>query len=232
MRCHAVLVGRRRPQPWLSRRPLPQSRLRGRMAVRFFRHGGPFRQSMEPPMKPLIALTACALTWSTTALAATRPYDTRAFEAVSVAAGITVEVTLGSPRSVVAETRGKDFDDLHISVEGDVLRIARPARSWFSLGRRADYRVRVVTPILHSVSASSGSEVTVNGNLQGDLAVEASSGSEVDITMIKGGALTARSSSGSEIHLAGSCLSLDAQASSGSDLDAEDLQCENEIGRA
>lgn len=178
-------------------------------------------------MKPLIALTACALTWSTTTLAATRPYDTRAFEAVSVAAGITVEVTLGSPRSVVAETRGKGFDDLHISVEDDVLRIARPARSWFSLGRRADYRVRVVTPVLHSVSASSGSEVTVDGNLQGDLAVEASSGSEVDITKIKGGVLTARSSSGSKIHLAGSCVSLEARASSGSDLDAEDLQCEN-----
>lgn len=178
-------------------------------------------------MKPLIAIAACALTLPAAALAATRPYDTRAFEAVSVAAGITVEVTLGSQRSVVAETRADDFDDLRISVEGNVLRIARPARSWFSFGRSAGYRVRVVTPVLHSVTASSGSKVTIDGNLQGDFSVKASSGSKVDVQMIKGGAVTAHTSSGSQIRLAGSCASLDAQASSGSDLDAEDLQCEN-----
>lgn len=186
-------------------------------------------------MKRIIAVTACALALPGTALAATRTYETGAFESVSVAAGIDADITLGPTRSVVAETSADNFDDLRISVEGNVLRIDRPPGKWFSgwfSGGRPGYRVHVVTPTLRSLAVSSGAEVEVKGSLEGDFSVTASSGSEVDVSLVKGGNVKASGSSGSDIHIAGSCISLEAEASSGSDLDADDLKCEDVTLRA
>lgn len=177
-------------------------------------------------MKSIVAITTLALALPAAAQAATRGYDTRAFDAVSAAGGITVEITLGPSRSVVAETRSQGFDDLRIEVEGNTLRIDRPKRSWFSFGRRPSYHVRVATPVLRSLSGSSGSEVSVKGTVEGDFKVEASSGSEVEVASIKGRDVQAHSSSGSDLKISGSCVSLEAEASSGSDLDADRLQCE------
>jgi Putative auto-transporter adhesin, head GIN domain len=181
-------------------------------------------------MKRIIAITACAFALQGAALAASHTYDTGAFAGVSVAGGVEADITLGTTRSVVAETRAENFDDLRISVEGNVLRIDRPSRSWFSSwfsGSRPSYQVHIVTPALHSLDVSSGSEVTVEGSLEGDFSVTSSSGSNVEVALVKGGNVKADTSSGSQISLAGSCISLKAQASSGSDLDADDLSCEN-----
>lgn len=186
-------------------------------------------------MKRILAITAFALSLPGAALAATRTYETGAFEGVSVAADVDADITLGPTRSVVAETSSNSFDELRILVEGNVLRIDRPPGSWFSSwfsGRRPSYKVHVVTPTLHSLSASSGAEATAKGSLEGDLSVSSSSGSEVDVSGVKGGNVKASSSSGSELEIAGSCVSLEAEASSGSDLDAEDLTCENVVVRA
>lgn len=166
-------------------------------------------------MKRRIAIIACALALQGAAFAATRTYETGVFEGVSVASGVDADITLGPTRSVVAETSSGNFDDLQIAVEGNVLRIDRSARGWFSswfTGGRPDYKVHVVTPTVKSLTASSGAEVTVKGVPGGDLSVTASSGSDID--------------------LAGSCVSLEATASSGSDVDAEDLKCENVTVRA
>jgi hypothetical protein len=168
---------------------------------------------------------ACLLLLPVAALAATRIYDTGAFESVSVAAGVDVEITLGTSRSVVAETRSVDFDDLRIEVQGNVLKIDRPSRGWF-LFRRPNYHVRVVTPALHSLDASSGADVDVKGPIEGDFTVEATSGSDVQISPIQGGNVKARASSGSDLEIAGVCRTLDVEASSGSDLDAHGLRCE------
>jgi hypothetical protein len=161
-----------------------------------------------------------------TALAATRNYDTGAFEAVSVAAGVDVEVTLGSSRSIVAESRFGDFDELRIAVQGNTLKIDRPPRGWFQF-RRPDFKVRVVTPVLHSVTASSGADVMVSGTSEGNFAIDASSGSDVQVSGIKASSVKASASSGSDLELSGTCLSLEVTASSGSDLDADNLKCEN-----
>lgn len=159
------------------------------------------------------------------ALAATRTYDVGNFDALYVAAGVEVEVTIGSSRSVVAETRSGDFDDLRIAVEGNVLKIDRPSRGWFSPAR-PNYQVRVVTPLLRSLSVASGAEADVKGPLAGDFAVEAASGSEARVSGIQGGTVKARASSGSDVEIAGTCTTLSAESSSGSDLDAQELRCE------
>jgi len=181
-------------------------------------------------MKRIVAITACAVALPGITLAATRTYDIGAFEAVSVAAGVDADITLGPTRSVVAETRSGSFEDLRISVEGGMLRIDRAPHSWFSnwfSSTRISYKVHIVTPALHSLTASSGADVTVKGSLEGDFTVTASSGSDVHVSQVRGGNVKATSSSGSDLDIAGSCLSLEAAASSGSDLDADDLKCES-----
>lgn len=174
-----------------------------------------------------LAIATCAVLLPCAATAATRSYEVGAFDKVSVAAGIDVNVMQGSTRSVIAETRADNFKDLRIEVRNNELRIGRPARNWFRFWHRPNYTVRVVMPVLRSVDASSGSDVSVKGAFHGDLDVETSSGSAVEVAQVSGGKVRARSSSGSELTVAGRCQSLDADTSSGSDLDAGRLLCES-----
>jgi hypothetical protein len=176
-------------------------------------------------MKRMLAITACAVALPGVALAANRTYDTGAFEAVSVS-GVEVDITLGATRSVIAETMSNGFDDLRISVEGNVLRIDRPPGNW-SNWNRPSYKVHIVTPALRSLATSAGAEVAVKGILEGDFSVTASSGSEVHVPQLKAGNVKASTSSGSDVDIAGSCISLEAETSSGSDLDAQNLKCED-----
>ncbi len=180
-------------------------------------------------MKRIFAITACALTLPGAALAATRPYTVDSFERVSVAAGVEADITLGSTRSVVADTKSDDFEALRIVVKDNALQIDRPPGSWFSswFGNRPDYHVHIVTPTLRSLAASSGAEVTVKGSVTGDFSVDASSGSDVELELVKGGNVKVHTSSGGEASIAGTCVSLEAHTSSGSDLDAGDLKCDN-----
>jgi Putative auto-transporter adhesin, head GIN domain len=176
-------------------------------------------------MQHLSGLVTCLVLLPAAAQAATRTYDVGAFESVSAAAGVDVEVSIGTSRSVVAETQADDFDDLRVAVQGKVLKIDRPPRGW-SMFRRPNYKVRVVTPVLRSLVATSGSDVDVKGAVAGDFTVDTSSGSDVQVSAIQGGSVKARASSGSDLDLAGTCTSLVADATSGSDLDARSLRCE------
>jgi Putative auto-transporter adhesin, head GIN domain len=179
-------------------------------------------------MKRLLAIAACACAAPSAALAATHTYETGAFEAVSVASGVEADITLGPNRSVRADTKADNFDALRITVNGNVLRIERARGGIFGwFGSRPNFQVHIVTPALHSLTASSGSDVTTRGSVEGNFSVTASSGSDVDVSLVRGGNVKADASSGSEISIAGSCISLEVGASSGSDVDADELSCES-----
>jgi hypothetical protein len=183
-------------------------------------------------MRIKLAYLACAFLVPCAASTAERSYQVETFDKVSVAAGIQVHIMPGSTRSAVARTSAENFEDLKIIVKDGELRISRPARNWFFFGRRPNYSVQVVMPVLRSLNASSGSQVMVKGQFAGDFALESSSGSQVDVAQLTGGKVRTRSSSGSQITLAGSCQSLDAETSSGADLDAGRLMCETVAVRA
>lgn len=182
-------------------------------------------------MKPLPLLSACLIALPLSALAATRTYNVSAFEAVSAAAGVTVEIQVGATRSVTAETTSADFDDLKISVEGKVLRIGRPTRVWL-FSPRPTYHVRVVTPVLRTVEAASGADVSVAAGVTGDISLKASSGGDLEVHSIQGGKVKASASSGSDLSISGSCVTLEAESSGGADLDAGDLNCQSVIVEA
>lgn len=198
-----------------------------------------------------LAIAACFCALPGAALAATKTYNAGHFEGVEVSAGIIADIKIGAPQSVVAETDSNNFDDLVVSVEGNVLRLGRPPVSWL-LGNRPAYRVHVVVPVLHSLAASSAGEAKVNGTPEGDFAAAASSGGKVELPALKAGNLSIaasssggvslqalagnnvnmHASSGGAINIGGSCASLSVEASSGGDVRAGDLKCENVVAQA
>jgi hypothetical protein len=182
-------------------------------------------------MNRLFAILVCILTLPGTALAATKSYNLAPFEGVAVSAGIAADIKIGSPQSVVAETHGTNFEDLAISVEGKVLRIGRPPGNWL-FWRHPGYRVHIVVPALHSLAASSGASIKVDGSAEGDFMIAASSSGKVQLPALKGAYVSARASSGGAISVGGSCASLYASASSGADVDASALQCESIVVQA
>ena len=129
-------------------------------------------------MRIRLTYLACALLLPCAAAAATRSYPVGEFDKVSVAAGIQLDITPGSVRGVVANTRAEHFEDLKIIVKGGELRISRPVRNWFWF-RRPNYNVQVVMPVLRGLDASSGSQVMVKGAFTGDFALASSSGSRM-----------------------------------------------------
>ena len=175
----------------------------------------------------MLTLAASALLLPVAAGAASRGYEVAAFDKVSVAAGVEVDISQGATRSVIADTSAADFDDLRITVKDGELRIDRPPSKWFRFWRQTNYTVRVVMPVLRSVEAFSGSNVEVKGAFAGDFTVSTSSGSRMEIAQLKGGKVRASSSSGSTLEVAGSCQSLDADTSSGSNINADGLTCES-----
>lgn len=176
-------------------------------------------------------MTACLFFLPLTTFAATRTYEVAAFEAVSAAAGVDVDITSGPSRSVVAETRAGDFEGLRISVQNNVLKIDRPSRGWFQF-MRPGYTVHVVTPVLRAVTGSSGADITVKGASSEAFTVDASSGSDIQVEGLKAGNVKAHASSGSDLELAGTCSTLEVESSSGSDVDAGSLRCDTATVRA
>ena len=184
-------------------------------------------------------------------LAASKTYEVGHFEGVAVAAGIVADIKLGTPQSVVAETSGNNFDDLVVWVDGNVLRLGRPPGSWF-MPIQPEYHVHITVPVLHSLAASSGGGVSVNGTPEGDFAAAASSGGGIQLSAVEGGNLSiaasssggvrlaafsggsviTHASSGGSVSVAGSCGSFSASASSGGDITAHDLKCESVVAEA
>ncbi|HXZ67841.1 MAG TPA: DUF2807 domain-containing protein [Alphaproteobacteria bacterium] len=181
-------------------------------------------------MKVIFAVAVCVL-MPCIALAASKTYTFGSFESVSVAAGIAAEIKIGAPQSVVAETDGTNFDDLWISVEGNVLRIGRPPGNWFAL-HHPDYKVHIVMPKLYSLAASSGASAGVVGSPQGDFVVAATSSGQVSLPALKGANVSAHASSGGDVAIGGSCVSLIVSASSGGDVKADGLRCETVVAHA
>jgi hypothetical protein len=157
-------------------------------------------------MKALFATAALALPLALTLVlagtAAAEPRNLTGFTGVDASAGVDVQVVVGAGFSV--DVSGPGADRIVTEVRAGVLRI-HPEQHWGMRIRRAAL-VRVTMPRLDSLSASSGAEVHAEGVRADTIALDASSGGELTIV--------------------GACGNVDADASSGSHLNAARLQCE------
>ncbi|MBY0564565.1 MAG: DUF2807 domain-containing protein [Hyphomonadaceae bacterium] len=154
-------------------------------------------------MKPTLAAAwlAAFVGCAGIALADTRPLSD--FTRVSASAGTNVRVEVGPAFSV--DVTGRDADRIVTRVSNGTL-IVEPTRGWSWRGRR-EALVRVTMPVVAGLDVSSGSRLTATGLVGGDVDLEASSGANLDV--------------------AASCSSFTADASSGADIDASALRCQN-----
>ena len=184
------------------------------------------------------------------AMAETKRYDLKGFDEVVVERGVSLDLSQGEDFAVSAEAdRRHMLNRLIVEKDGARLLISRKKswRDWSFLTRRFNASVDVTLPVLARLDASSGADVDVEGEFSGPMKVIASSGADVDMTGalpeklgviassgasvemddISAGRVEIDTSSGSNVEIAGTCDSLTAEASSGSDIDAEGLECKS-----
>ncbi len=140
---------------------------------------------------------------ATAAQADTQTYEFSGFSRITTSAGVEVEASVGDSYSVRAEGSKDSLDRLEIKQRGETLRIGRDG---------ALFKMRWKSPIVY-VTLPSIEEV------------EASSGSELSVRGIDAGDFSASVSSGAELYLEGRCDELRASASTGAELEAENLEC-------
>ena len=176
----------------------------------------------------LAAASTALLLLAAPALAETRTIELPAFTALDVSSGIDATVTVGGAQSITAEATDKRLlDDLKITVEGDTL---KAYYDWsffdlFSFGDRDQIKLTITVPALTKVEASAGSDVDAAGVTGDALTFNSSSGADLTLTTVAGKSIELNASSGAGLKIDGTCETAKAEASSGSDLDAEDLLC-------
>ena len=152
-------------------------------------------------MKLLLATSALVLVALGAAHAEIRPVS--GFTGVSAADRIRVEVVLGDNYRV--EVLGSDADKVATRLDDETLVIRRRTRPLLGGAPPIDANVRVTMPVLESLSASRGAELTAVNVNTGHVSLAAAMGGELRIT--------------------GTCTDLDATASMGGAIRAERLEC-------
>lgn len=154
-------------------------------------------------IRPFIISTVFAATAFSAPADTTETYDFSGFNELDIAAGVEVKYETASSYSVVADFSRGGPGDMKIRQDGDRLYISRKMTSGW--GDKLRVTVRITSPELNEVEASSGSSIQARGIHADDF--------------------TLRVSSGASAELSGSCKELDLKVSSGGDADAKDLQC-------
>jgi len=161
---------------------------------------------MKKSGKLFVSAGAATLLAISAAQAETKTYDFSGFTGIDASVGVDVEVSVGGDYAVRAEGDAKELERLRI--ERETLKIDRNRnRGWFQINRRSDFTVFVTMPSLEDVEVSSGADV---------------SAASIDTDHFR-----VSVSSGADATLSGTCDTIEADGSSGADLDAEDLRCAN-----
>jgi RNase P/RNase MRP subunit p29 len=148
---------------------------------------------------------------------------TESFNKINSNRGIEVIIEQGATTEVEVEADENLLKHIKTTIENNTLVI--------TTDENIDYAekkiVRVKTPTISELTASSGSSIHSQKKLSGvNLKVDSSSGSEI-ILETEYEKISCETSSGSEITISGKTLNLQTKASSGSNLDAENLYANN-----
>lgn len=165
-------------------------------------------------------------TLGSAAHAAERTYAFSDFDQLTVAAGVTVNVTHSTDFSVTAQALLGDIKRLDIAMDGDSLDISRRSR-WLMFGLRKEDRfvVDITMPVLEEIDVKQGASVSVGMFESEDFSAQTASGSTLNIEKVQSDEVDLRAVSGSTLRVSGGCRELDASASSGASLIADGLDC-------
>ena len=153
--------------------------------------------------KPLILFALFAASAFAASANTTEAYDFTGFDELDISAGVEVIYENSSAYSVVADFRRGGPEDMKLRQDGDRLYISRKMKSGW--GDKVRVTVRVSSPDLNAVEASSGSSIEATGISAEDFDLKVSSGASAE--------------------LSGTCSNLDLKVSSGGNADAKDLHC-------
>tara|TARA_R110001599_G_scaffold114842_1_gene280970 strand:+ start:3724 stop:4356 length:633 start_codon:yes stop_codon:yes gene_type:complete len=161
--------------------------------------------------KPILAALCLTLLAPGAALAGTtQSYDFTGFDALDISAGVDVAYESGPEYSVIIDFEQGGPNDMKLRQNGSRLYIARKATSGW--GDKVRAKVRVTSPHLDEIEASSGSSIRATG-IDSDI-------------------LVLDASSGASIKAEGKCGSLKIVANSGGSASAKDVVCQKVAANA
>ena len=146
------------------------------------------------------------------------------FNAIDVATGIDLYITMGNSEEVKIVADDEIIDNIKTEVRNGTLHIYMKKTGWFNRNVNKTRKAYVTLKELVELNASSGSDVESENTLEGEsLKISASSGSDVKLE-VRYKNLSLDTSSGSDAELRGKVKNLELSASSGSDINASDLE--------
>lgn len=163
-------------------------------------------------MRKTLLATIC-LTLLTAGLAVadtSKTYDFTGFDALDISAGVDVNYETGPNYTVVIDFEEGGPDDMKLRQDGSRLYVSRKATSGWRDRVRA--KVRITSPQLNEIEASSGSSIRASGIDSEILVLDASSGANIKAD--------------------GKCGSLKIEANSGGNASAKSVSCQKIAAKA
>jgi len=150
------------------------------------------------------------------------------FTGVSVSSGIDLYLSYGDEAVAVSAEKTEHRDRIKTETENGILKIWYDSKSGINISFTSDRKLRayVSYKTLKSLSASGGSDVTVDGTIRtSELRLDLSGGSDLK-GKIETENLRVKQSGGSDINISGKATTLSVDASGGSDFNGYDLVTE------
>ncbi len=142
------------------------------------------------------------------------------FKRIEVSNAIDLIIEQANQTEIIVEADDNLQKDIITKVENGVLKISCKYNSFINVKSR---KVRVKMPVIEGLEASSASNIKSTNTLKGEnILVRASSAADIDLSL-EFDAISCKTSSGSAVNIEGKALKLETTASSGSDINAEDL---------
>lgn len=174
----------------------------------------------------LAAAMAAVLASASAALAESRSLNVDTFTGVEVTSGITADIAVGGPLSVVAESpNAKDIDELRYDVRDGVLHVWYDWNVFQIFDPGHSLKLTITVPTLESIESTSGASVDAMGLAAGDIRLAATSGAHLSAAGLTGTKYRVEVTSGASAQFSGACESIEAEITTGSSLTAKDLTC-------
>lgn len=149
--------------------------------------------------------------------------NVRSFTGIDVSGGIDLYISAGDEAVAVSASKPEYRDRIKTEVENGILKIWHDSKWGVSISGNKNLRAYVSYKTLKSLGASGGSDIMVDGVINGsDLAIRVSGGSDFK-GAVTVSTLTVRQSGGSDVRIAGKATTIDVDVSGGSDFKGYEL---------
>ncbi|MDX1942435.1 MAG: head GIN domain-containing protein [Saprospiraceae bacterium] len=178
-----------------------------------------------------LSLLALLISWSIGHSVAQSDYKLDYFDEISVAGNIEVLLVKGDAEKAVMQTYGIPEDEVNISVKSQTLKLSL-LNSLFYKNKNERVRITVTYKELRSIRANAGAEIKSDEIIEADLLeVHAGSGAQVNL-QVKVNKLDGSATEGGILQLKGEAENQKAQANTGGQYRAFDVECKNTYARA